>query len=249
MQSFIVMITERCNMSCACCAVSAGPAGRDMDMDTFKRVCERIREVPRLKKVCLSGGEPTLHPLFWEFVDMALGKMGHVLQITTNGSVTESALKLADMGRKGILEARLSLTEYHNRSMVSPEVVKAYESNLHDLRTVGTGTLISLSGRAAVNQISNGLPVCFWDLGWLIDAAGHIFNCGCRRDRHGSVWDDENILLQDQPPCSTFENSHVVIDKMVNQIILNLRGQGKTGMAALQEIYTKGPDILRLRRE
>jgi hypothetical protein len=187
-------------------------------METFVKVCEKIKEVPVLKKVCLSGGEPTLHPQFWRFVDLALESIKHnngIIQISTNGTMKESALKLAELARKGILEARLSYTKWHNRSMVEKAVVAAFLVSRPNLMISEGFKIVSATGRAASNGF--GEDICYWNYGWNIDPAGNIFNCGCRKERLGSVFDDENILFTEPKPCSQFGKIEDAVEKIVER--------------------------------
>jgi len=74
----------------------------------------------------LGGGEPTLHPQFWEMVDFAY-PYGQVW-IATNGSNKNVALALCELAKKGALHAVLSIDKWHDQ--ISPEVVKAYTQGL-----------------------------------------------------------------------------------------------------------------------
>jgi len=58
----LVQITERCNLHCAHCSVSAGARGEDLPAGSFRRiVLPRLREAG-VRRVTLTGGEPFLHP-------------------------------------------------------------------------------------------------------------------------------------------------------------------------------------------
>lgn len=65
----LVQITERCNLTCAHCFVSAGPYGDTMPLEQI-----RTRLVPQLAqagviRVTLTGGEPFVHPDLLDVVD------------------------------------------------------------------------------------------------------------------------------------------------------------------------------------
>lgn len=64
--SLYIQITKRCNMSCNHCSFRCGERGPDMDAAIFRRVLElsEREETP----ITLGGGEPTLHPLFMDFL-------------------------------------------------------------------------------------------------------------------------------------------------------------------------------------
>jgi hypothetical protein len=121
-----VHITERCNMSCAHCCVSATADGRDMDRDTFVAACRWAEEYG--DEIAIGGGEPTLHPLFWDYLGIALaatavGECG--VFVATNGSRTRDSIALANLARRGVLTAALSRDRYHDE--IDPAVVDAFE--------------------------------------------------------------------------------------------------------------------------
>lgn len=151
-----VQITTRCNMSCAHCGFSCGPEGEDMKFSTFKKA------VALDPYAFLGGGEPTVHPKFWNFLlyvlrqpDFELGTMG----VVTNGKKKVDALILAGMAQAGLIYASLSQDKYHEP--VDREVIKAFTkpdskdlnfySSSHgetrDLREIRTGLSLINSGR------------------------------------------------------------------------------------------------------
>ncbi|MHC4834520.1 MAG: radical SAM protein [Planctomycetota bacterium] len=80
----LIRITNRCNQSCLHCGVDAsGPDGAHMDRETFQAalaLSTRLQVLVRL----LSGGEPTLHPNFIDYVKAAKG-LGGMVCIASNG--------------------------------------------------------------------------------------------------------------------------------------------------------------------
>lgn len=58
----LVQITERCNLTCAHCFVSAGPYGDTMPLEEIRtKVVPRLSD-SRVTRVTLTGGEPFVHP-------------------------------------------------------------------------------------------------------------------------------------------------------------------------------------------
>ncbi|MBU2540124.1 radical SAM protein [Patescibacteria group bacterium] len=58
----LLQITERCNLNCAHCFLSAGPKGNYVSIDNIRKmVIPRLREC-RVVSITLTGGEPFLHP-------------------------------------------------------------------------------------------------------------------------------------------------------------------------------------------
>lgn len=75
-----VDLTYRCNLSCHFCynPVRTLP---DMDLGYFEEACARL---PRTTLLRLLGGEPTLHPRFFDMLETA-HRHGHVVSVVTNG--------------------------------------------------------------------------------------------------------------------------------------------------------------------
>ena len=78
----LVKITERCSMQCSHCLENAGPEGYDMSMETFVKVVDFIHR-NELVFMLMSGGEPTDHPLFCDFVNLAKSKLK--ISVLSNG--------------------------------------------------------------------------------------------------------------------------------------------------------------------
>jgi len=126
-------ITTRCNMYCAHCANSCGPVGEDMDFETFKKAleiyypCNALYSKSSFVVLSIGGGEPTIHPRFWDFMDYAMSHPSYrpgFLWITTNGKLTHEAMALAKMAQQGLITADLSLDQWHEP--IDPAVIKAF---------------------------------------------------------------------------------------------------------------------------
>lgn len=113
-----ILITTRCNFSCGHCMFSCTKHGEDMTKDTFEKCVEQTAGI-----VHIFGGEPTLHPQFLEFVELAAKKK--MVSITTNGSkffTTAGATKMfkaimALQDREDLeeIKVRLSNSEFHSK--------------------------------------------------------------------------------------------------------------------------------------
>ncbi|MDQ1294453.1 MAG: hypothetical protein QG608_2336 [Actinomycetota bacterium] len=83
----LVQITDRCNLHCAHCSVSAGARGDDLSADSFRDiVLPRLREAG-VTRVTLTGGEPFLHPDLLQ-ICRDLRTAGLPIGICTNGTST-----------------------------------------------------------------------------------------------------------------------------------------------------------------
>lgn len=87
----LIKITTRCQMGCKHCLGDYTEEGIDMNFDTLKLLCERINEFgPRT--LIISGGEPTLHPNFKEYVEYIHNniKKDTIIIICSNGLLLEN---------------------------------------------------------------------------------------------------------------------------------------------------------------
>jgi len=63
-----LQITDRCNLQCRHCYIGES-SHQDLSMEQIQRVLEAFEEIQGLR-LLLSGGEPLLHPRFWEINDI-----------------------------------------------------------------------------------------------------------------------------------------------------------------------------------
>ena len=88
----LIQVTERCDLRCAHCFVSATQRGIDMGLDQFTSdVIDRLLAA-RVANVTLTGGEPFVHPDLLEIVEV-LSSHGLDVTVCTNGvSVTQQQI-------------------------------------------------------------------------------------------------------------------------------------------------------------
>lgn len=116
-----LQITTRCNMSCAHCCMKATAKGKDMTPRTFRAAVKFAAE--NGDNISLGGGEPTIHPRFWEYLGLAIGSVENVW-LATNGSKTDTAIALARLARKGVIGCALSQDPWHDP--IDPRVLHAF---------------------------------------------------------------------------------------------------------------------------
>jgi len=114
-----LQITNRCNMSCEHCGMNCTKQGEDMTPKTFENAMDYADGY-----LSLGGGEPTIHPLFWRFLGLAIAHAEETIWLATNGSVTDTAIALAKMARKGVISCALSQDSYHDP--IDERVIKAF---------------------------------------------------------------------------------------------------------------------------
>ena len=83
----LVEITDRCNLTCPICYAESSPShGRHRTLAEVERMLDLVVENEGEPDVVqLSGGEPTIHPQFFEILDAAKRRPIKHLMLNTNG--------------------------------------------------------------------------------------------------------------------------------------------------------------------
>ncbi|WP_047549119.1 radical SAM protein [Psychroserpens sp. Hel_I_66] len=83
----VIEVTDRCNLTCPTCYAGSSPTyGRHRTLDEVKAMLDTIvRNEKEPDVVQISGGEPTIHPQFWEIMDYAKSLPIRHLMLNTNG--------------------------------------------------------------------------------------------------------------------------------------------------------------------
>src|ERR1700720_2057380 len=79
----LLKITDRCDLRCAHCFVSATAAGSDMDLGELTDALPRL-QAARVSNVTLTGGEPLVHPELSSILAL-LRECDFDITICTNG--------------------------------------------------------------------------------------------------------------------------------------------------------------------
>ena len=93
----VVEVTDRCNLTCPTCYAGSSPTyGRHRTLDEVKAMLDTIvRNEKEPDVVQISGGEPTIHPQFWEIMDYAKSLPIRHLMLNTNGIKIAKDLEFA----------------------------------------------------------------------------------------------------------------------------------------------------------
>lgn len=83
----VVEVTDRCNLTCPTCYAGSSPNyGRHRTLEEIKIMLDTIVANEKEPDVVqISGGEPTIHPQFWEILDYAKSLPIRHLMVNTNG--------------------------------------------------------------------------------------------------------------------------------------------------------------------
>jgi MoaA/NifB/PqqE/SkfB family radical SAM enzyme len=110
-----IELTRHCNLKCKFCYSASGkPLDNELSSKEIKRIISDAKDLG-VKTITLTGGEPLLHPNFFEIVDFARSK-DIIVQIFSNGTLINS-------------DAAKKLFSYHVFPCVSIESIQA---EVHD---------------------------------------------------------------------------------------------------------------------
>jgi len=131
-------ITNECTLACLHCIEESGPvkAFRDeLDRDQVFHVLDQLlgHEVPYLS---FSGGEPMLHPLFFEMVEHVCGRGGQ-LKIETNGHYLTPG-NCARLKTLGVKAVQVSLDGASTATFGRMRVLGQFDQTIEGLRNLRT---------------------------------------------------------------------------------------------------------------
>ena len=107
-------ITSRCNLSCMHCGSSCTSEGEQLSAGDVESVLGTITgEKPM---ICLTGGEPLVHPKFFEIAE-CVHSSGYLWGMTTNATLItdEIALRLREAGMKTVSVSLDGMEEAHDK--------------------------------------------------------------------------------------------------------------------------------------
>jgi organic radical activating enzyme len=118
-------------MTCEHCAFACTSKGVDIERHVAEKAIRLAEDVG--DGITIGGGEPTLHPQFWNILAEAIYRLkdteGECPFIVTNGKRTEDALALAWLADHNYISAYLSMDNFHDS--IDNEVVEAFNPNKH----------------------------------------------------------------------------------------------------------------------
>jgi len=118
-----------------------------MSLAIFKKVLQLSDGTSCLN---LGGGEPTIHPQFWEFLDLAIASNHSKVWMATNGKRTKITKKLMDLHVDGVIDMQVSRDAWHDP--INPEIFDlCREKGISERRV----HLISDNGSATKNSVWN----------------------------------------------------------------------------------------------
>jgi radical SAM protein with 4Fe4S-binding SPASM domain len=86
-----LQITNRCNLQCRHCYIGEG-SHQDLSLKQIQKVLEEFEEIQGLR-LLLSGGEPLLHPYFWQINDILRNHAFRSALLSNGTLITEEVAK------------------------------------------------------------------------------------------------------------------------------------------------------------
>lgn len=163
--------------------------------------------------ISIGGGEPTVHPKFWQFLGEAIAEPDtEYVWLATNGKRKNIALALAKMAKTGVIGCRLSIDDFHDP--IDDEVIKAFANGKgkswevaaypNDCR--GMTEPVTIINRGFATQLEEyrlGMKdecACEAD-GLFIKPNGDIRQCGCDNALVvGTVWNPPEFDYSGEEP-------------------------------------------------
>ena len=168
-------------MHCKHCGFACTSKGKDMPKKIWKQAIKLALNYD--SAISIGGGEPTIHPEFWEIMGVAMGSSredGYVW-LATNGSQTDTSIALAGLAKKGVIGCALSQDEWHDP--IDNKVIQAFTKDKKSYSSYDNHTPDAREIRRTVDPVKSGRCkdgrkgcVCE-DL--VIEPDGKIRACGC----------------------------------------------------------------------
>ena len=194
-----IQITTKCNMRCAHCCFAATRHGEHMPLNIFQKALSVA--IDRGDYVTIGGGEPTMHPRFFEYLNLVReeqrrGNFEITPFLVTNGKTYGKADRLLRIleheqeMEEQTISVNLSRDQWHDA--IDPRIVQRYyqlkvaSKGLINFRSV---TKIAAAGRGKNKHFDSiRMDGCACDDA-LVDPQGQVWSCGCKKHLLGSIWD------------------------------------------------------------
>ncbi len=164
----VIEVTDRCNLTCPTCYAGSSPTyGRHRTLDEIKKMLDTIVENEKEPDVVqISGGEPTIHPQFFEILDYAKSLPNKHIMLNTNGIKIskdfEFAKKLASYAPD--FEIYLQFDSFKKEALEKlrgANLLKVREQALNHLNTLNLATTLVVTLQKGLNDDEMGQIIDF----------------------------------------------------------------------------------------
>lgn len=135
------MLTLKCTARCRHCSVYADPS-KDLQLSTnvALNIIDQVYEIPSVKVVVLTGGEPTLHRGLKEIIKYAYNQ-GFTVRLVTNAwwaySEKEAYRFVDELASSGLKEINISYDDFHLEYIPEKYILNAIKASCdYGLRTI-----------------------------------------------------------------------------------------------------------------
>ena len=200
-------LTYRCDLHCACCnrGCFLPPATPDMTLTDAREFCRQAREIHWQPRIMIIGGEPTLHPDFFEFLAEANRLSPGRVEVWSNGHSQRARDVLARVRRDDLATVI--------EGTIKPASV---------LQPVFDIFLAPCDFAAGREPCGTHARVADPDCGISVDAGGYTICCmggaidgflelGVRTKRLADLWDEDFARRQTEALCK-YCGQHLGID-------------------------------------
>ena len=203
-----VQITTKCNMSCAHCCFAATRKGEHMPLNIFQKALQVA--VNRGDHLTIGGGEPTMHPQFFKYLELAReelrrGNFEIAPFVVTNGK-NAKVNKMMDMleqeleWNQNTFSMALSQDEWHDtiergkvaRALRLKDRTHHAQTGAMEIRSVKVISPVGRGRHSRFDGMRNVWGECACETP-LVDPQGIVWACGCKKKKLGTIW-DEGIL-------------------------------------------------------
>jgi len=164
----VVEVTDRCNLTCPTCYAGSSPThGRHRTLDEVKQMLDAVVANEREPDVVqISGGEPTIHPQFFEILDYAKSLPIKHVMVNTNGIEIakdfEFTKRLASY--QPAFEIYLQFDSFKNevlRSMRGADLFSIREKAIEHLNELNLSTTLVVTLQKSLNDDEIGKTIDF----------------------------------------------------------------------------------------
>ncbi|MGB3464808.1 MAG: radical SAM protein, partial [Cyclobacteriaceae bacterium] len=164
----VVEVTDRCNLSCPTCYAGSSPTyGRHRSLEEVKAMLDAIVRNEREPDVVqISGGEPTIHPQFFEILDYAKSLPIKHLMVNTNGIEIAKSKDFAEKlaGYMPDFEIYLQFDSFRDevlQSMRGADMTRIREKALAHLNAYNLSTTLVMTLQKHLNDDEIGAVINF----------------------------------------------------------------------------------------
>ena len=146
-----IQLTDRCNLKCEFCYNSLEHKSSELSYDEVIRILHQLREAGTLF-LTLTGGEPTLHPRFFDIAREARD-MGFALEVITNATLLSERhyAFFQEVGMRYIAVSLHGLQQAsHERLTRSPESFDKTVAAIARMRELGLPVQLRIPSRATI---------------------------------------------------------------------------------------------------